>query len=314
MSNLLIVGTVAFDDLQLPSGTFENVWGGSASFATLSASYFTECDLVAVIGSDFPEANIQALESRGVHTEGIERAQGKSFRWGGKYSDNLSSRQTVNTELNVFGTFSPKVPEKFRHATTIFLGNIHPALQAEVLNQCEASSKKKAFVCADTMNFWIDSARDKLIELLPRVDILIINDEEVRELGEVGNIAQAAKKVLAMGPRNLVVKLGEHGALLFSKQSADVFFAPAMLLDHVVDPTGAGDTFAGGMVGYIASTGKTDPSSLRRAIGVGCVMASFNVQGVGPSLLLEIKPDDVRARLEIFRKMTAIDWIEPRLR
>jgi sugar/nucleoside kinase (ribokinase family) len=322
LSRLLIVGSVAFDDLELPvphpphSGKWEmhkDVWGGSASYAALAASLFTPVDLVAVIGDDFPEKNLAALKERGVDVSGVERAKGKSFRWAGKYDATLSGRTTLDTQLNVFADFKPKIPAVARRAPFVLLGNIHPSLQLDVLDQCEADGHKPKLVVADTMNFWITGERATLDKLLKRIDVLVINDEEARQLGGHHNVARAAQAIREMGPKMLVVKRGEYGALLFDAPAKErtTFFAPAYPLEDVYDPTGAGDTFAGGFLGYLAhvdSLGRSiDRAALRRAIFAGSAMASFCVEAVGPNRLLPLAGAEVRERLLAFKQLVHIE-------
>lgn len=305
MSRLLIVGSVAFDDLELPSGKFDNVWGGSASYASLAASLFTPLDLVAVIGDDFPESQLDTLRQHGVDTTGVERAHGKSFRWAGRYNATLSSRVTLDTQLNVFADFRPKIPAAARRAPFVMLGNIHPALQIEVLDQVE----KPRLVVADTMNFWITGEPTLLKKLLSRVDVLVINDEEARQLGEHHNVSRAAANIRKMGPKHLVVKRGEYGALLFDPEGT--FFAPAYPLEEEVDPTGAGDTFAGGFMGYLAHVdstgGSIDRAAFRRAIVAGSALASFCVEDVGPKRLLTMSGQDLRGRLGAFKQLIHVE-------
>jgi sugar/nucleoside kinase (ribokinase family) len=324
MSRLLIVGSVAFDDLELPvshppsSGKWEmhkDVWGGSASYASLAASLFCGVDLVAVIGEDFPDKNLAALKERGVETAGVERAKGKSFRWAGRYDANLSSRTTLDTQLNVFADFRPRIPVEAKRAPFVMLGNIHPSLQIEVLDQCEAAGSKPKLVVADTMNFWIQGERKTLDKLLSRIDVLVINEEEARELGGHHNVSRAADAIRKMGPKHLVVKRGEYGALLFDGHPSDgrdgVFFAPAYPLEDVLDPTGAGDTFAGGFLGYLvhvdAQGGAVDRAAMRRAIVAGSAMASFCVEAVGPTRLLSLTGKDVRTRLSAFKQLVHVE-------
>lgn len=305
MSRLLIVGSVAFDDLELPSGKFPNVWGGSASYASLAASLFTPVDLVAVIGEDFPESQLDLMKKHGVDTTGVERAKGRSFRWAGRYDATLSSRETLDTQLNVFADFRPKIPASARRAPFVMLGNIHPALQLEVLEQVE----KPRLVVADTMNFWITGEPAALKKLLGRIDVLVINDEEARQLGEHHNVSRAAANIRKMGPRHLVVKRGEFGALLFEPEGT--FFAPAYPLEDVLDPTGAGDTFAGGFLGYLAHVdatgGSVDRGAFRRAIVAGSALASFCVEDVGPNRLLSMTGSDLRGRLAAFKSLVHVE-------
>ena len=305
MSRLLIVGSVAFDDLELPSGKHDNVWGGSASYAALAASLFTPVDLVAVVGEDFPEPLLGKMNEHGVNTDGVERAKGKSFRWAGRYDATLSSRTTLDTQLNVFADFRPKIPAASKRAPFVMLGNIHPSLQSEVLDQVE----KPRLVVADTMNFWITGEPAALKKLLPRVDVLVINDEEARQLGDHHNVSRAAANIRKMGPKFLVVKRGEYGALLFDGEQT--FFAPAYPLEDVLDPTGAGDTFAGGFLGYLAHVaakgGSIDRAAFRRAIVAGSALASFCVEDVGPNALLSLTGQRVRDRLAQFKALVHVE-------
>jgi len=292
---VLIVGSMAFDDLELPSTNAKDVVGGSATYAALSAALFAPARVVAVVGDDFPDHAVEALGARGVETSGIERARGKTFRWVGRYAQNLASRTTLDTQLNVFADFRPKLPEAFRSSPYLLLGNIHPSLQLEVLAQ--VTSPK--LVAADTMNFWISGERPTLLEMLKKIDTLVINDEELRELAEEHNVKRAAAVVRRMGPKRLVVKRGEYGAMLFDEHG--IFFAPAYPLEDEVDPTGAGDTFAGALMGYLSREGVLDRSSLRKALMVAATVASFCVEGVGTARLKELDRDQVARRLEELR-------------
>ena len=321
MSRLLIVGSVAFDDLEFskpeggPPAAHKDVWGGSATYASLAASLFTKVDLVAVIGDDFPEASLATLRERGIDTSGVERANGRSFRWAGRYDPTLGARLTLDTQLNVFADFKPKIPAIAARAPFVLLGNIHPSLQIDVLDQVTRDGMRPKLVVADTMNFWITGERATLDKLLKRVDVLVINDEEARQLGEHHNVSRAAAAIRAMGPKYLVVKRGEFGALLFDGASGEekggVFFAPAYPLEDVYDPTGAGDTFAGGFLGYLAHVdslgGKVDRKAMRRAIVAGSAMASFCVEEVGPNRLLTLTGSQLRDRLAAFRDLVNIE-------
>ncbi len=294
---VLIVGSMAFDDLELPSTNAKDVIGGSATYSALSASLFAPARVVAVVGTDFPDTAIERLSSRGIDTSGIERAEGRTFRWVGRYADNLASRTTLDTQLNVFADFSPKLPESYKTSPFVLLGNIHPALQLQVLDAVEAP----LFVAADTMNFWIDGEREMLARMIARIDTLVINDEELRQLADEHNIKKAAARVLAMGPKRLVVKRGEYGAMLFDEHG--VFFAPAYPLEDEIDPTGAGDTFAGALLGFLAKEGTLDRSTLRRALMVAATVASFCVEGVGTERIATIEKNDVAHRLEALRTL-----------
>ncbi len=294
---ILIVGSMAFDDLELPSGAFKDVVGGSATYGAYAATSFAKARLVAVVGEDFPEAELSSLRARGADTDGVERAPGKTFRWAGRYSENLSSRETLDTQLNVFADFSPKIPAAFQDSPLVLLGNIHPALQARVLDQVS----RPKLVVADTMNFWIEGEPAALAAMMKRVDLLVINEEEVRQLSGEHNVAKAAAGVLKMGPRQLIVKRGEYGALLFDAEGA--FFAPAYPLEDVVDPTGAGDSFAGGLLGHLALSGDVSPLAMRKAIMVASACASFCVEAVGTGRLATLTRAEIATRLDAFRKL-----------
>ena len=296
---VLMVGSMAFDDLELPSGKFDNVIGGAATYSALAATLFAPARMVAVVGEDFPTATLQTLEHRGADTQGVQRAAGKTFRWKGRYAADLSSRETLDTQLNVFADFSPQLPPEYRSSPFVLLGNIHPQLQLEVLSQVQ----RPRLVAADTMNFWIEGERATLHKMLSHIDTLIINDEELRLLAEDHNIRRSAQRVLTLGPKRLIVKRGDAGALLF--EGPDAFFAPAMPLHEELDPTGAGDTFAGALMGYLASQGAVDHQTLRQAMLVGAAVASICVEGVGNSKLLEANETTVQARLDEIKQMLA---------
>ena len=294
---VLVVGSMAFDDLELPSVNAKNVVGGAATYASMAISLFAPARAVAVVGDDFPQQTLDALGARGVDVSGVERAAGKTFRWAGRYAENLASRTTLDTQLNVFASFKPKLPQSFRDSRFVLLGNIQPDLQLEVLDQVDDPS----FVAADTMNFWISSERAALGRVLSRIDTLVINDEELRQLAEDHNVRRAAARVLAMGPKRLICKRGEYGALLFDEHG--IFFAPAYPLEAEVDPTGAGDSFAGALMGYLAREGSIGPSSLRRALMMATAVASFCVDGVGTTRLVELSRDHAAERLEALRTL-----------
>lgn len=293
-SPALIVGSLAFDDLEMPSGTFENVLGGAATYSSITASLLTPVRLVGVVGKDFPAPVLEDLKKRGVDTAGVEHADGKTFRWRGRYSQDLSSRETLDTQLNVFADFRPKIPAQFRSTPFVLLGNIHPALQLEVLAQVE----KPKLVMADTMNLWIKTEPKLLGELLAKIDMLVINDEEARDLTGIHNLVKAAADIRKRGPSRLIIKRGEHGALYFD--DAGVFFAPGYPLEDVLDPTGAGDSFAGGLIGYIARMGEVDHHTIRRAIYFGSALGSFCVESIGPKRLLDVGPKDLAKRMQQF--------------
>jgi sugar/nucleoside kinase (ribokinase family) len=296
-SPLLIVGSMAFDDLELPTISAKNVVGGSATYSAYAASVFSPVRLVAVVGEDFPSGDLEALSRRNVDLAGVERAEGKTFRWAGRYDTNLMSRVTLETHLNVFADFQPKLPRSYADSSYVLLGNIHPTLQCEVLDQ--VSHPK--LVIADTMNFWIEGEPDAVATMLTRADVLVINEEEARQLSGHHNISKAAKDILRRGPKALIVKRGEYGALLFDGSST--FFAPAFPLEDVVDPTGAGDTFAGALAGYLAKTGDLSAAGLRRGVMVGSAAASFCVEAVGTAKIGRLSGQDVSSRLESFRRL-----------
>lgn len=298
---ILIVGSVAFDDLELPSGNARNVVGGSATYCALASSLFSRSRVVAVVGRDFPESVLEDLRERGVDTSGIERKEGQTFRWAGRYSENLASRTTLSTELNVFADFQPKLPQAFTDTAFVLLGNIHPQLQLDVLEQM----RSPRFVAADTMNFWIEGERSSLELVLQRVDALVINDEELRQLSNEHNLRRAANKVLRMGPAYVIVKRGEYGAMLFDESGA--FFAPAYPLEDEIDPTGAGDTFAGALIGYLAQQGEVSRQSLRNGLLIAATVASFCVEDVGTRGLLQLKNSAVADRLREIRSLVGVD-------
>ena len=297
--SLLVVGSIAFDDLEMPSGTFDNVLGGAATYSAFAASLLGPVRLVGVVGTDFEESHLGSLRARGVDTSGVERVQGKTFRWRGRYSEDLNSRVSLDTQLNVFADFRPKIPAAYKASPYVLLGNIHPALQCEVLDQVE----RPRLVAADTMNFWISGEAAALATLLKRVDLLMVNDEEARELSGIQNLSKAAADIRKRGPSKLIIKRGEHGALLFDDQG--VFYVPAYPLDEVHDPTGAGDTFAGGLMGYVARCGGKDasPHLLRKAMFFASALASFCVEAVGTKRVAEVKEADLAKRLEQFRAL-----------
>lgn len=296
--SITVVGSVALDTVETPQGRNDEGLGGAATFFALAAANFGQVHLVGVVGEDFPVDHVRLLQSKGIDLAGLERAPGKTFRWTGRYHDDMNERDTLETHLNVFEHFHPKLPEKARNAPFLFLGNIHPSLQLEVLEQAAPG-----FVGLDTMNLWINIARDELEQVLRRVDVIVINDSEVKLLTGETNLVKGAKAVRAMGPRIVVMKKGEHGCLLYSDE--DVFSAPAYPLENVVDPTGAGDTFAGGFLGYLASNGATGTRALRRAVVYGSVVASFTCEKFGPDRLAEITRDDIESRFKEFQKLAA---------
>lgn len=301
---LITVGTVAFDRIETPFGVAEKTVGGAATYISLAASVFLEkLGLVSVVGDDFPAEVMAQLRERGVDLTGLEVLPGKeSFFWAGRYHYDMNTRDTLETRLNVLLDLDPKLPEAYTKAPYVMLGNLDPGVQAKVLDQM---AERPALVVMDTMNYWMDSAMPKLKEVIARVDILAINDAEARQLSGEHSLVRAAQRILAMGPQYLVVKKGEHGALLFSEDR--VFFAPALPLEDVVDPTGAGDTFAGGFIGYLARTQDHSFDNLKRAIIVGSALASFTCEKFGIERLLEITRDDIDARIQQFVDLVDFD-------
>ncbi|GAA4443979.1 PfkB family carbohydrate kinase [Ravibacter arvi] len=298
--SLLTVGSVAFDALETPYGKTDKIIGGAATYATLAASYFTKANnLVAVVGDDFPQSMIDLLETQGVNTEGLEIRKGeKTFFWSGRYHENMNSRDTVEVQLNVMGDFNPKIPDSYQGATYLLLGNTSPEIQKMVLDRL---ATRPRLVVLDTMNLWIDIALDSLKTVLKEVDLLTINDEEARLLSGEYSLRKAAKKILTMGPKTLIIKKGEHGALLFHRD--EVFFAPALPLEEVFDPTGAGDSFAGGFIGYLARTDDISFENLKRALIYGSVMASFCVEKFGVERLVGLSETEINERLAEFVKL-----------
>ena len=301
--SLLVVGSVAFDCIETPKGKVDDAIGGSAMFFSASASQYTDVRLVAVIGDDFPDEPISFLNSKGVDTSGLTRAEGKTFRWVGSYGDDLNEATTLDTQLNVFGAFKPVLSETYRSSEYVFLANIHPDLQREVLDQVE----NPKFVALDTMNFWIEGERESLLKTLERVDMLVLNDAEARSLAQTSNIVKAGNIIRTMGPKYVVVKRGEYGAMLFDGD--EIAFAPAFPLEDVFDPTGAGDTFAGGMMGYLSKVDEVTPATLRQGMIVGCVMASFDVEDFSFNAMRDLTKDAINERLEVFRRMVNYDTV-----
>lgn len=296
--SVTVVGSIALDTIETPWGRNEDGLGGAATYFSIAASNYTLVHLVGVVGQDFPRRHIALLESKKVDTAGLEVAPGKTFRWTGRYHEDINHRDTLDTQLNVFQEFHPKLPAAAREAEFLFLGNIHPTLQLEVLDQSKAR-----FVALDTMNFWIDTTPDSLGEVLARVHALIVNDSEVKSLTGVSNLVEGAGLVQKLGPRILVVKKGEHGCLLFCGDR--VFAAPAFPLSVVIDPTGAGDTFAGGFMGHIARKGSADEATLREAVIHGSILASFTCEAFGPARLAEIGAREINERYSAFRDLTS---------
>lgn len=297
--SLLVVGSVAFDALESPYGKVDRALGGAATYFAVAASFFTHVNLVGIVGDDFTEGDARIFHGRTIDIDGLERAAGKTFFWAGKYSQNLNERVTLATELNVFAEFRPRLPEKYRDSRYVFLANIAPELQRDVLHQVK---KRPKIAALDTMNYWIERSNGELRETLKHVDILVINDSETRELSNEHNLLRAAKHIFKMGPKTLVVKRGEHGAMLADKRG--VFCVPAFPLEEPHDPTGAGDSFAGGFMGYLAGRGDTSDASLRRAMVYGSVLGSFTVEKFGLDRLRQLKRSEIHARARHFAKLT----------
>jgi sugar/nucleoside kinase (ribokinase family) len=298
--SLLTIGTVAFDALETPYGKTDKIIGGSCTYIALSAAFFQpKVNVVAVVGDDFPQAYMDTLESKGINLDGLQiKAGEKSFFWAGKYHNNMNSRDTLVTDLNVLADFKPVIPASYQDCEYLMLGNLTPQVQIEAI---EGLSKRPKLVVMDTMNFWMDVAMDDLKRVLKMVDVLCINDEEARQLSEQYSLRTAAKLIMAMGPKTLIIKKGEHGALLF--QGSNMFYCPALPLEEVFDPTGAGDTFVGGFIGYLAKTDDISFENMRKAIVYGSAMASFCVEKFGTERLLEITDQDLEGRVNEFREL-----------
>jgi len=302
-SPVLVVGSVALDSVETPFGKADDVLGGSGTYFSSSASHFAPVQLVGVVGDDYPVHLLQPLADRGVDLAGLEKVSGSSFRWRGRYRHDLNSAETLETHLGVFSNFRPNIPAQFRKAPFVFLANIDPRLQLQVLEQVE----KPRLVACDTMNFWIESRRPELIELLGHVDLITLNDGEARQLTEHTNLVQAARWILDKGPKHVLIKKGEHGAFMFTRES--VFFAPAYPLESVFDPTGAGDSFAGGFIGSLAASGDLSDASMRRAVVVGSAMGSFAVEKFSNGRLLDVTRAEIDARVQEFRQLVAFDEV-----
>lgn len=304
MSKLLIVGTVAFDAIETPFGKTDKILGGAATYIGLSASFFKlDSAIVSVVGEDFPQEHLDLLSERNINIEGIEVVKGgKTFFWSGKYHNDMNSRDTLATELNVLADFNPVVPQAYKDASVVMLGNLHPIVQSSVLNQMTTQPK---LVVLDTMNFWMDCALPELLEVIKRVDVITINDEEARQLSGEYSLVKAAAKIHTMGPKYVVIKKGEHGALIFHNKA--VFFAPALPLEEVFDPTGAGDTFAGGFSGYLSQSEDFSFENMKNAIIHGSNLASFCVEKFGTERMVNLQKEDVYARLQQFKALTQFD-------
>jgi len=304
MNKLLIVGTVAFDAIETPFGKTDKILGGAATYIGLSASFFNlKSAIVSVVGDDFPQEHLDLLTERNIDISGLEIVKGgKTFFWSGRYHNDLNSRDTLATELNVLADFQPKVPQEYKNSDVVLLGNLHPLVQSSVLDQMEVQPK---LVVLDTMNFWMDCALPELLDVIKRVDVITINDEEARQLSGEYSLVKAAAKIHTMGPKYVVIKKGEHGALLFHNK--EVFFAPALPLEEVFDPTGAGDTFAGGFAGFITQSENISFENMKNAIIYGSNLASFCVEKFGTERMVDLEKEEVVSRLKQFRALTQFD-------
>ena len=304
MNKLLIVGTVAFDAIETPFGKTDKILGGAGTYIGLSASFFNlQSAIVSVVGDDFPQEYLDLLTDRNIDISGLEIVKGgKTFFWSGLYHNDLNSRDTLATELNVLADFQPKVPQNFKDADVVMLGNLHPLVQSSVLDQMEVKPK---LVVLDTMNFWMDCALPELLEVMKRIDVITINDEEARQLSGEYSLVKAAAKIHTMGPKYVVIKKGEHGALLFHNEN--IFFAPALPLEEVFDPTGAGDTFAGGFTGFIAQSENVSFDNMKNAVIYGSNLASFCVEKFGTERMLALDKKEVVSRLQQFKSLTQFD-------
>ncbi len=296
--SILVVGSVAFDDLKTPTRQAENVLGGAATYFALSASFFTEVNVVAVVGEDFTDEDRRVFDERPVDLSGLETTKGKTFRWGGEYSSDLTQRKTLFTELGVFESFQPRIPDHFRKSSLVFLANIHPTLQLDVMKQVE----QPRLTGADTMNYWIERTPEELASMLKSIDVLVINDEEARQLAGEHNLVKAASNIRSMGPSTLVIKRGEYGVLCFREKER--FATVSFPLETVVDPTGAGDSFAGGFMGYLANRETQDDRVVRQAIIFGSVLGSFCVEDLGTERLQRLSRDEVYERYQEFKDLT----------
>lgn len=302
--SLITVGTMAFDAIETPFGKTDKIVGGSATYVAYAASNFLKpIQQISIVGFDFPKEEMDEMKSRGIELDGVEIVPDKkSFFWAGRYHEDMNTRDTLVTDLNVLADFNPKVPESYQGAEFLMLGNLMPSIQMSVINQLK---KRPKLIVMDTMNFWMESAMGDLEALLKQVDMLLVNDAEARQLSGQFSLVKAARTILAMGPKYLIIKKGEHGALLF--HGDDVFYAPALPLEDVFDPTGAGDTFAGGFMGHLAKTGDISFENMKRGIIVGSAMASFCVEKFGPTRLKEVNAEDINRRIDQFRQLVSFD-------
>ena len=304
-NKLLVVGTMAYDAIETPFDKVDRILGGAATYIALASSKFDiDCGLVSVIGDDFEDSDLKILQDLDVNTTGVEQvAGGKSFFWSGRYHDNMNSRTTLDTKLNVLENFTPNVPNNYRDAEVMMIGNLHPGVQLTALNQMSGTSK---FVVLDTMNFWMYHFLETLNEVIAKVDLITINDEEARQLSGEHSLVKAAEKIHAMGPKYVIIKKGEHGAMLFGE--GKIFITPAFPIEQVVDPTGAGDSFAGGISGILSNADKIDFKTLKMGIIYGSVLASFTVEQFGVKALLDVTSESINDRIEQFRTLTSFEW------
>lgn len=300
MTPILAVGSVAFDTIKNPFGEASRVVGGSATYFSVAASFFTDVRLVAVVGEDFADQGASVFQGRSIDLTGLQTVPGETFRWKGEYGFDLNTRETIYTKLNVFEQFRPDIPEAYRSSPLVFLGNIHPRLQLDVLDQVV----EPRLVAADTMNYWIEGTPEELHEVLKRIDVLIINDSEARELSREANLVRAARSIRSMGPGTVVIKRGENGVLMTCPGEVEFFAAPAMPLEEVFDPTGAGDTFAGGFMGSLATCGELTEAAMARAIIYGSALASFAVEDFSLDRLLRLTPEEIKERFRHFKRLT----------
>ena len=302
--SILVVGSVAFDSVETPFGKADEVLGGSGTYFSTAASYFADINLVAVVGEDFPDSHLDFMKERGINIDGLQKVDGKTFRWKGRYEYDLNQAHTLETHLNVFESFDPVIPDSYRDAEYVFLANIDPELQLKVVEQV----RNPKLVACDTMNFWIEGKPDALKRLLKKTDIFVINEGEAREFTGESNLIKASRKILDYGPTTLIVKRGEYGALMFSGQT--IFSAPAYPLEDIFDPTGAGDSFAGGFMGYLANTENLNEDGIRQAIILGSVMASFNVEDFSLNRLKNLTNEEIKERYGEFKRLTHFESLE----
>lgn len=301
--DILVVGSVALDTVKTPFGAIQEGLGGSATHFSVAASFFVPPHLVAVVGEDFPQEHLEFLKSRGISLDGLQKKPGRTFRWKGQYSYDLNQAETLETQLNVFQNFYPELPSHFQSKEIVFLANIDPELQSRVIDQC----KSPQLIAMDTMNFWIHGKTEELLQTLKRVDLLLINEGEARDLAQEANLAKAARKIRSLGPKTLVIKRGEYGALLFDQEK--VFSAPGLPLEDIKDPTGAGDSFAGGFLGYLAKKGKLAHEEFKSACIYGSVLASFNVEEFSLDRLRSLSWKEIEARYQEFKKLTQFEVV-----